>query len=162
MTTENQKKSGVKKFLMWVSIVFGVFIVFSAILGDDDEEESSDTNTSIAGSNKSTGKFGVGKWKATYTDLYGNHQVDEITFFQDGTAIIVWNGETSKSGYWKKENKSEYGVAYEWIEVHGSFSGNFGHSHYVDLNGNAYFPFGKAFPECVRAGKPDYRFTRIE
>jgi hypothetical protein len=148
MTTKNQKQSGWKKYLMWVAIVFGVIIVYSAIVGDD--EGSSDTNTS-----KGTGKFGVGKWKATYVHPDFREKTVELTLFKDGTAIRVVDGAGANyKGYWKKKKTSELDVVYEWIEV---FNLN------VDLNGTAYVQtLGISFPDRVREGKPHYRFTRIE
>ena len=151
---------------MWAAIAIGIIIVYNVIV--DDDEEGTDSGSTDSGSSITNVKFGVGKWRATHEEN-GKRNIYEIELFQDKTAIVVNNGHRTE-GSWSKESTSKYDVVYEWIEVKGYYGGSglnrndpsSTYEHYVDLNGNAYIPIGKYVYDCIREGKPDYRFTRIK
>lgn len=121
-------------------------------------KSSSDSKTNI-------NQFGPGKWK---TNIDGTQY--ELTLFKDGTLLETkQDGSKSIGGFWRYESKSKHDIVYKWINIFAQYGGSgsrtnpsWGSTHYVDLNGNAYTPWGRSIEDCIIEGKPTYRFTRIE
>jgi hypothetical protein len=122
MTTKNQKQSGWKKYLMWVAIVFGVIIVYSAIVGDD--EGSTDSRNTVG---KSSSTLSGTTWDLDFKK--DNSFAGRLFLNPDGSAQLTGTA-SGGNGRWSKKSGYEQGYKWECIQ----YEQNGGLLIYIRLN----------------------------